>query len=218
METSIHDEELQKYLKPLLRYLWEKNNVTADDLKRQQNIVLNLAVGIHAALEFGMGFGQIADLLRCEGLEIGGDTLRELYYQHYLEKAKSDLMEKVRLLLEADDKRCVGLEHLLKFEDRLNQLDQKIKVIFSKLKRLEVAPPQPVAASNGTAKTPEGGNAGCSASAVPEGEAKAVRASSAPSPSPAQVAAVSVRQLEDLLSRHLDAKDIPRRPENEVPD
>ena len=101
MEASI-SIEIQQYQAVLIKYLTSSkfDEVTAENLKHQSEIVLNISAEIHAALELGATFSQLADLLRCEGLEIGGDTLCELYYQHHFEKTKSDLLEKVRLHLE----------------------------------------------------------------------------------------------------------------------
>lgn len=101
METAISNE-IQQYQAALIKYLTSSkfDGVSAENLKHQSEIVLNISPQIHAALELGASFGELADLLRCEGLEVGGDTLRELYYHHHLEKTKSDLLKKVRLHLE----------------------------------------------------------------------------------------------------------------------
>lgn len=83
IESSVtaDSEEIQGCRKNLLRFLiWMEDGRSSEKLARLKEQVAELSPLIHTALERGMTFAQIVGLLQGQGLEIDGDTLRDLYY------------------------------------------------------------------------------------------------------------------------------------------
>lgn len=193
META-KSSEIQQYQAALIKHLTSSkfDGVSAENLKHQSEIVLNISPQIHAALELGASFDQIADLLLSEGLKIGGDTLRELYYQHHFGKTKSDLMGTVKEVAQ--------------------RFQESLKKNLADIVRLAVD--EATARNKGVAPTTANGSGGgggpapaASQPAVQEGK----KINDTEQQSKVDGVMRSSSKFEAILRRNIDPRDIPRR-------
>lgn len=193
META-QSNVIQQYQAALIKHLNSSkfDDVTAENLKHQSEIVLNISAEIHAALELGATFNQLADLLRREGLEIGGDTLRELYYQHHFEKTKSELMGAVK-------------EAAQRFKDSLEKNLADI---------VRLAVDEATARNKGVAPTTangSGGGGGPAPAVSPPAVQEGKKVIDVEQQSKVDGVMKSSSKVDAILRRNIDPRDIPRR-------
>lgn len=218
-QHKIERNEIAECRAELLRFLMSPES---SFLVRQRDVIKALLPEIKAAREMGVGFERVAELLNGKGIRLKADTIREYYFEEIRQQDQEAIHETALRYKRAAE------EAIQRFQTASGRgLDEIVKkaVDDAAAKKKPAAAPvpvtptpaAPVVAVKATSQS-DGGKKTESAS-VPKNDA--ARAASPPavsekrnvSLSPARVvSAVSEEQLEKLLNKHFDPRDIPRRP------